>query len=863
MVLAVVELEEVVGHGFGGDGHLATHPPVDGFGKAANQMVEQKTFGDVKGEVGQVLIKEGFEVGFKVAQEAFAAIGEEDAAEVVAAVSDMPEDVGEFGFQKSVVADPWTGVIFEDVMKEIIAHCFQKMVFGGEVCVEGASANVGFFQNLLHGDVVIAFGFQKLTKGSKDCFPGFDLAAIHRISRTIRSEMFGYEHFWGVCLLCFSIKLFTLLPNTLFDNAYYTSFQPLIERFCTMPILSFLASLSGIRYTMISGVCLVIDFLPVLAEWLKRPLPAFCTLPFSAAWGAVLISGTPLILLAGRRLWCNRGIKRISSALLISIAMVAAIAIGDLFAAGEVAFIMAIGEWLEDRTIARARQGLAALIRLTPQRGRRLEDGNEVEIPVEAIEKGDLLRVLPGETIPVDGVILSGETTVNQAIITGESLPVERIPGQSVFCGTLNCFGAIDIRAAGVGADTSLQKLIRMVQEAETKQAPIQRIADRWASLLVPVALVIAILAGILTADVTVAVTILVVFCPCALVLATPTAIMAAIGQATQHGVIIKSGEALEQMSAVTTLAFDKTGTLTLGKPTVAVVHPETLEPTAFLTVVAAAERQSEHPLATAIVTSAREQGCALPEPEAFQVEAGQGICARIHGQTVRCGSVRYFQQQQIALPAAAEQVLERCQTAGQATVLVAIDQQYAGLIALEDTLRPDVPQVIQQLKELGLMPLLLTGDHQAAATTIAQRAGITEVCAELLPETKVDRVQQRQANGEVLCMIGDGINDAPALKTATVGIAMGVMGSDIAVEAADIALMRDDLSRLVYLKRLADATTATIRLSITLSLLVNTVAILLSIFKLLTPTTGALVHNAGSCFVILIAALLYSRRFD
>ncbi|MDE6318661.1 MAG: HAD-IC family P-type ATPase, partial [Lachnospiraceae bacterium] len=318
--------------------------------------------------------------------------------------------------------------------------------------------------------------------------------------------------------------------------------------------------LAGLPMTIVGGIFLVMSFVFPRAGII---------VPLDPAWITVIICGIPLLYLAVWRVIYNKGISKISSALLISIAMIAAIAIGDLFAAGEVAFIMEIGAILEDMTTDRAKKGLKKLISLTPTQGRRITDdntGKEEMIPADRIRQNDILRILPGETIPVDGVIIQGETSVDQSIMTGESLPVDKGMGENVFCGTINRFGSIDIRATKVGEDSSLQKLIRMVQNAENRQAPMQRIADKCASWLVPVALLIAVIAGAATHNIVRAVTVLVVFCPCALVLATPTAIMAAIGQATKHGVIIKSGESLEKMGKVNTIAFDKTGTLTYGK---------------------------------------------------------------------------------------------------------------------------------------------------------------------------------------------------------------------------------------------------------------------------------------------------------
>ena len=614
--------------------------------------------------------------------------------------------------------------------------------------------------------------------------------------------------------------------------------------------------LAGLPMTIIGGVLLVFSF----------ALPRTgVNLPVDPAWGTVVISGIPLLYLAVWRIIYNPGISKISSALLITIAMFAAIAIGDLFAAGEVAFIMAIGALLEDATTNRAKKGLKKLISLAPTQGRRIRDGKEEMIPAEKIVKGDMLRILPGETVPVDGVIVSGETSVDQSIMTGESLPVDKAAGDTVFCGTINRFGAIDIRATKVGEDSSLQKLIRMVQEAEDKKAPMARIADRVASWLVPVAMLVAAIAGIATQDIVRAVTVLVVFCPCALVLATPTAIMAAIGQATKHGVIIKSGEALEKMGKVDTIAFDKTGTLTYGKLEVSDVlsFAPDLDEEKLLYLAASAEAKSEHPLGKAIVAYTKKRDLPLSESAAFQMTSGKGISAEVDGCQLLCGNEKYLHECGVSVTANAAGTLEKLQLQGKASILVAVNGQCVGVIALSDVLRSEASAMVQKLTAMQTNTVLLTGDNQKIADYFAAQVGIREVYADLLPEDKVGNIAALQKHGRNVCMIGDGVNDAPALKTASVGVAMGSMGSDIAVEAADIALMSDDISKIPYLKRLSGATVKTIKLSITLSMCINFLAVTLSVLGLLNPTTGALVHNAGSCFVVLIAALLYDRKFE
>ncbi|MFQ7308837.1 MAG: heavy metal translocating P-type ATPase [Mediterraneibacter sp.] len=623
--------------------------------------------------------------------------------------------------------------------------------------------------------------------------------------------------------------------------------------------------LAGLPMTIAAGVFLLLDLVPHLIEEFGGTPVQLSFLPFDPAWITIVISGIPLLYLAIWRIIHNPGISKISSALLICIAMFAAIAIGGLFAAGEVVFIMAIGALLEEATTNRAKKGLKKLISLAPTKGRRLKDGKEEMIPAEEIQQGDILRILPGETIPVDGTIISGETSVDQSIMTGESLPVDKGVGEEVFCGTINRFGSIDISATKVEENSSLQKLIRMVQDAENKQAPMQRIADRVASWLVPVALLIAILAYVFSGNIVTAVTVLVVFCPCALVLATPTAIMAAIGQATKHGVIIKSGEALEKMGKVDTIAFDKTGTLTYGRLDVSdmISFDESISETDLLSLAASAEAKSEHPLGKAIVAYAKAKEVPLAESTAFRMTTGKGIFAEVDNRNLLCGNEKFLTENGISIDNQVQSALEQLRTQGKASILVAEGQKCIGVIALSDVLRPEAKDMVSRLSDMHTRTVLLTGDHQKTADYFAQQVGISEVRAELLPEEKVQSIEKLQAENHKVCMIGDGVNDAPALKTADVSVAMGSMGSDIAVDAAEVALMSDDISKIPYLKRLSNATVKTIKVSITLSMCINFAAIVLSLMEVLTPTTGALVHNAGSCFVVLIAALLYDRKFE
>jgi len=602
--------------------------------------------------------------------------------------------------------------------------------------------------------------------------------------------------------------------------------------------------------TAISGIFLVISF--ILSG----------SFPVDPAWVSVVISGIPIFYSAIRKLIHNTGISKISSALLISSATVASLFIGDIFAAGEVVFIMAIGEILEDLTTDRAKKGLDTLISSIPLSARKIINGKEETVSIENVCAGDVIRVLPGETIPVDGIILDGETSIDQSVMTGESLPVDKTSGDEVFCGTVNRFGSIDVKAVKVGESSSLNKLVRLVEEAENKKAPTARIADRWASLLVPVALLIAIITGFATGDIVRAVTVLVVFCPCALVLATPTAIMAAIGQATKRGVIIKSGEALEKMGRVDTIAFDKTGTITEGKLRVSdiISFVDKADEELILTLSASVEAKSEHPLGRAILSHA--ESLDLKEVSNFKMWTGYGVSGELGGVEILCGSESFLSQHKVELDQGNIEKLNELRSEGKALVLTSVNRVCIGVIALSDTLRPEARDTVSSLSALMTDTALLTGDNKLSAEYFSKQVSIEKVFSELLPEGKVERIKALQESGKRVCMIGDGINDAPALKTADVGIAIGGIGSDITVDASDIALMNGSISCLPYLKRLARATVKTIRFSISLSMAINVLAVILSVIGALTPTTGALVHNGGSVFVILIAALLYDRKF-
>ncbi len=623
--------------------------------------------------------------------------------------------------------------------------------------------------------------------------------------------------------------------------------------------------MSGWLMIGVSALCLLLDVIPMAENFFGRELLDLSFLPGDPAWLTIAISGYPLVYEAVSRLWNGRGMSRISSALLITMAMIAAIGIGDLFAAAEVALIMAIGEMMERQTTNRAKRGIEKLLSLVPAMARRLEDGKEVMVPLAEVRVGDRLRIIPGEHVPVDGKIIFGETSIDQSLVTGESMPVEKKMGDSVFCGTVNYLGTADIVAEKVGNDSSIAQMIRMVREAEASKAPAERMADKAASYFVPAALLLAVLTYFFTGDMMRAVTILVVFCPCALVLATPTAIMAAIGQAARHGIIIKSGESLEKLGDVNTIAFDKTGTLTHGKPEVTGViscSPSVSEGK-LLQLAATVEGRSEHPLGKAICRHALAKGILPKALSDFRVTPGRGIEAAVEEGRVTCGSSAFMEEKGFFISDERKEQIQAWQNEGKAVVLLACDGNIIGLLGLSDVVKTEARSIVEKLQEMKIRIVLLTGDNSKTARYFAALTGIVHVFSDLLPRDKVSHIRGMEGEKRKVCMVGDGINDAPALKSADVGIAMGRLGSDIAVDAADIVLLSDDISKLPYLKRLAKETLSTIKLSISLSMVINLLAVACSVMGLLTPTTGALVHNAGSCFVIFLAAMLYDKKLD
>ena len=617
-----------------------------------------------------------------------------------------------------------------------------------------------------------------------------------------------------------------------------------------MEKLEHLLELGGIKKDI---TLLAISGVAVLCSLLR-----FHPFPFDMAWIASVLCGLPIILEAVIGLVTAFDIK---ADVLVSLALIASICIGEDFAAGEVAFIMQLGGLLEELTVAKARAGIEKLVHLTPQTARVLRNGKEETIPAQQVQIGDRIRVLPGEGVPVDGVIVSGQTSINQAVMTGESLPVDKTVGDTVSSGTVNQFGAFEMEATKVGEDSSIQRMIRLVQSADAGKAKIVGLADRWATWIVVIALTAAALTWLISGQIIRAVTILVVFCPCALVLATPTAIMAAIGNATKHGFLVREGDALERLARAKVIAFDKTGTLTYGTPEVVAVSSVSaaFSENEIYRLAASAEQLSEHPLGKAIVSCCKKAQLSLTEAKAFQMIPGRGVYADVDGKAILAGNPELLREHGVeiaSVPEAEAHIQQGC-----TVTYVAVDGAFAGFLALSDTLRKESAATISSLSQLGIQPVLLTGDHENAAKTIADKLHIREVRANCLPEDKLRYIGEYQAKEMPVCMIGDGVNDAPALKKADVGIAMGGVGSDIAVDAADIALVDDEVKELPHLVALSKRMMTTIKLNMTFSMTLNFIAITLAIIGTLNPVVGALVHNAGSVLVITNSAFLLKWR--
>ena len=546
----------------------------------------------------------------------------------------------------------------------------------------------------------------------------------------------------------------------------------------------------------------------------------------------------------------------------VSVATIAAIAVGYYSAAAVVAVLLLAGGMLEEFVAARADRALDALASLLPDQITVRHNGTWTEIALTDVGLDDVVLVRPGERIPVDGQVVNGEAPVNQAAITGESIPVEKTIGDGVFAGTLASLGALEIRATKVGEETTLGQIRRMVADAQEQKAPIERVLDRYAKLYTPIALVLAALLWIITGEASRAITMLIVFCPCVMVLATPTALVASIGNAALRGSLVKKGATIEAMDKIDTVCFDKTGTLTHGEPRLLqTIVLNGLPDRELLRVAASAEKFSEHPLGQEIVNAADAQQLAVEDPEHFDALPGLGVRAQTTAGTVLIGRPELLVEQGVAISDQLRSQTDQLAAPGATVVCVAVNEKPAGLLVFQDALRPDAREVVARLNELGTRTVLITGDNQATAQRIASELGITEVHSEVLPARKAQIVQALQAQGRKVAFVGDGVNDGPALAVADVGIAMGAGGTDLAIETADISLLADELSRLPHLLDLSRAALKAIRQNLAFSLGVLGVAVVLTVPGILTPISGALLHELSSIPVIANSARLITRR--
>ncbi len=532
----------------------------------------------------------------------------------------------------------------------------------------------------------------------------------------------------------------------------------------------------------------------------------------------------------------------------VSIATAAALAIGQYSAAAVVAVLLLLGGMLEEFVSARAGNALEALAKLLPDQVLVRRDGRDQLVPLDAVQIGDLVLVRSGERIPVDGEMVSGTASVNQAAITGESLPVDKQTGETVFAGTLLELGVLELRATRVGQETTLGQIRRMVEEAQEQKAPIERILNRYAKFYTPAAILLGAGVWWWSGDLLRAITILIVFCPCVMVLATPTALVASIGNAALRGSLVKKGATIEALARVSAVAFDKTGTLTFGTPTLTALLPlGSAGEAELLQLAATAEKFSEHPLGRAVLRAANERGLSIADPDEFTVLPGLGVEAHIAGRTVLVGRPYLLAERGMQVNKELLTRTEDLSAAGRTVILAAKDGQVAGMLALEDAVRPEAKTVIARLKRLGIRTVLVTGDNALTAKRIADEVGLGEVYAEVLPQQKAELVKRLQEEGHQVAFVGDGVNDGPALATANVGIAMGLAGTDVAIETAEIALLSDDLAKLPHLLRLSRRAMRAIKQNLVFSLGVLAIAVGLAIPGILSPVTGALLHELSS----------------
>ncbi len=543
----------------------------------------------------------------------------------------------------------------------------------------------------------------------------------------------------------------------------------------------------------------------------------------------------------------------------VAVAILASLLIGQFISAAIIVFIMSVAGSLESFTVKKTRQAIEGLLDFTPKTARILRGEELVEIPLEQVNKGDIVVVITSERIPVDGHIFEGTAVINQAPITGESKPVDMFTGDRVFAGTLNESGNIQIEVDRIGADTTLARIIHLVEEAQERKAPIALIADRFTTYFLPAVALIALATFVLTGEITRSVAVLLVACPCALAIATPSAVTAGIASLARKGVLVKGGAVLEIAGKIKTVILDKTGTTTIGKPRVhSIVTFDTVNEDELIHLAASVETFSEHPIASAILEKAKEMKIVPVHPENHQVVPGCGVSGLVKGKLVNVSNLRHAGKMTVQLSETEEAETARMEDQGFTVLVVASDNNALGIIGVGDQVREGVSDASGWLRKVGVERLLLfTGDNERAAQQAAAEIGVDEIRAELLPEDKLLQLRALRRNGEVVAMIGDGINDAPALAEADVGVAMGTAGTDVAMEAADICLMRDELARVADTIVFSQQISRRIKINILLSMIYNAVGITLSSLGILNPVPAVLYQELGCLSVIMSSTLL------
>jgi len=615
---------------------------------------------------------------------------------------------------------------------------------------------------------------------------------------------------------------------------------------------AFWSEMRPLLFMASSGLTLALSY---ISGWLHLGPPYLST---TFAIASLILGGYPILKSAIKALF----IPDLNVDTLVSIAAIAATSVGAYQEAATVIFIMLLGEFLEHLTVGKARKAISSLIQLAPKTAWVRREQEEVRVPIEEVKAKEIVIVKPGERIPVDGKIISGCGSINQSMLTGESIPIEKGVGDRVYCGTINESGSCEIETTQVAEDTKLAQIKRLILEAQAGKSPTQRVMDRFARYFIPAILLIALATFLITGDAIRAITILIVACPCALVLGTPTAVVAAIGNAARQGILIKGGAYLEQMGRLKTLLMDKTGTLTYGRPKVVGINGlDGLNEKEVLYWAAIAEKRSEHPLAKAITERAEDFGLVIPHPESFENLRGKGVKARWNGKAILLGSVQFLREEKVTIPESAMEVLKQKESEGATSLFLALDHRLLGLISIADTLREKAKTTIDRIRREGLSEIwMLTGDSETVANRIGKELGIRYE-ANLLPEEKVLRVKEWKKQGQTVAMVGDGVNDAPALAAADVGIAMGAAGTDVAIETADIALMTDELEKIPTTIRLSRMALRVIKENIAFALVFNTVLVFLSAQGWVTMILGAMMHQASSLLVILNSMRLLRRR--